>query len=219
MAGCEIAIADVAPELGAQVIGDDVTFSGVTTDSRAVQAGQLFVSLQGPKFDAHDFAAAAQKAGAAALMVTRELPLPVSQLVVKDTLMALGQLAAYWRSQLSIPFVAVTGSNGKTTVKEMLASIFSQLGNTLATRGNLNNHIGVPLTLLSIGREHKAAIIEMGANHPKEISYLTNMTRPHVAVINNAAAAHLEGFGSLEGVARAKGEIYARLEGECLQGS
>jgi UDP-N-acetylmuramoyl-tripeptide--D-alanyl-D-alanine ligase len=112
---------------------------------------------------------------------------------------------------MTIPFIAITGSNGKTTVKEMLASIFSRWGDTLATKGNLNNHIGVPLTLLSVTKEHKAAIVEMGANHPREISYLTRMTKPDVAVINNAAAAHLEGFGSLEGVAKAKGEIYEGL--------
>jgi UDP-N-acetylmuramoyl-tripeptide--D-alanyl-D-alanine ligase len=112
---------------------------------------------------------------------------------------------------LSIPVVAVTGSNGKTTVKEMLSAIFSTQGETLATKGNLNNHIGVPLTLLSIGQQHKAAIIEMGANHAGEIAYLTDITRPQVAMINNAAAAHLEGFGSLEGVAKAKGEIYQGL--------
>jgi UDP-N-acetylmuramoyl-tripeptide--D-alanyl-D-alanine ligase len=211
MAGCVFSIAEVAPLLDASIVGDDVTIEGVTTDTRSVQQGQLFVALQGPNFDAHDFAEEAFKAGARALLVNRKLALDIPQLIVKDTLAALGQMAAWWRSQLSIPFVAITGSNGKTTVKEMLASIFSQLGSTLATKGNLNNHIGVPLTLLSVTKEHSAAIIEMGANHPGEISYLTNMTRPDVAVINNAAAAHLEGFGSLEGVAKAKGEIYQGL--------
>ncbi|WP_455376333.1 UDP-N-acetylmuramoyl-tripeptide--D-alanyl-D-alanine ligase [Kaarinaea lacus] len=214
MAGCVFSIADVAPVLGATIVGDNVSIEGVTTDTRAVEAGQLFVALQGPNFDAHDFVEDAIKAGAKALLVNRKLALDVPQLVVKDTLVALGQMAAWWRSQLSIPFIAVTGSNGKTTVKEMLASIFSQLGSTLATKGNLNNHIGVPLTLLSVEKDHSAAIIEMGANHAGEISYLTNMTRPDVAVINNAAAAHLEGFGSLEGVAKAKGEIYEGLKAD-----
>ncbi len=214
MAGCVFSIADVAPSLDARIVGGNVTIEGVTTDTRSVEAGQLFVALQGPNFDAHDFAEDAIKAGAKALLVNRELGLAIPQLVVKDTLLALGKMASWWRSQLSIPFIAVTGSNGKTTVKEMLASIFSQLGNTLATRGNLNNHIGVPLTLLSVTKEHSAAIIEMGANHPGEISYLTNMARPDVAVINNAAAAHLEGFGSLEGVANAKGEIYQGLKAD-----
>ena len=211
MAGCVFAIADVVDAIDAKLVGENVTIEGVTTDTRSIESGQLFVALKGPNFDAHDFAEDAIKAGAKALMVSRELAVSVPQLVVRDTLLALGQMAAWWRAQLSIPFVAVTGSNGKTTVKEMLAAIFSQLGNTLSTRGNLNNHIGVPLTLLSVSRNHDAAVIEMGANHPKEISYLTNITRPDVAMINNAAAAHLEGFGSLEGVAKAKGEIYEGL--------
>jgi len=212
MAGCVFAIGDAAPTLGAKLIGGNVEIEGVTTDSRSIEAGQLFVALQGPNFDAHDFAEKAVQAGARALLVNREVAVPVPQLVVEDTLKALGQMGAWWRSQFSIPFMAVTGSNGKTTVKEMLASVFAQLGNTLATKGNLNNHIGVPLTLLSVTKAHSAAIIEMGANHPREISYLTNMARPNVAMINNAAAAHLEGFGSLEGVARAKGEIYQGLQ-------
>jgi UDP-N-acetylmuramoyl-tripeptide--D-alanyl-D-alanine ligase len=206
-----MSLTEVAPVLEATTSGEDVVFQGVTTDSRAVVKGQLFVALKGPNFDAHDFAGDAQQAGAAALMVEKQLDLPVPQLIVKDSLTALGKLAAYWRSRLSIPVVAVTGSNGKTTVKEMLSAIFSTQGETLATKGNLNNHIGVPLTLLSIGQQHKAAIIEMGANHAGEIAYLTDITRPQVAMINNAAAAHLEGFGSLEGVAKAKGEIYQGL--------
>jgi len=211
MTGCEILLSDAAAAIKAGLVGSDVKFTGVSTDSRAVQAGQLFAALKGPNFDAHDFAENVRQAGAVALLVDHELDCSLPQLVVQDTLLALGQLAAYWRAQLTLPVVAVTGSNGKTTVKEILASIFSQLGETLATKGNLNNHIGVPLTLLSINKQHKAAVIEMGANHPKEISYLTNMAKPDVAMINNAAAAHLEGFGSLEGVAKAKGEIYQGL--------
>jgi len=212
MSGCEILLSDAAAAIDAGLVGSDVKFTGVSTDSRAVQAGQLFVALRGPNFDAHDFAENVREAGAAALLVDHELDCSLPQLVAQDTLLALGQLAAYWRSQLSLPVVAVTGSNGKTTVKEILASVFSRLGETLATKGNLNNHIGVPLTLLSINKQHKAAVIEMGANNPNEISYLTNMARPNVAMINNAAAAHLEGFGSLEGVAKAKGEIYQGLD-------
>jgi UDP-N-acetylmuramoyl-tripeptide--D-alanyl-D-alanine ligase len=202
---------EAAAALQATRIGGEATFAGVTADSRAVQPGELFVALRGPNFDAHDFVEAARKAGAVALLVDHELDCALPQLVVQDTLRALGQLAAYWRSQLTLPVIAVTGSNGKTTVKEILRSIFSQLGDTLATRGNLNNHIGVPLTLLSINKQHNAAVIEMGANHVGEISCLTAMARPDVALINNAAAAHLEGFGSLEGVARAKGEIFEGL--------
>ena len=211
MAGCEIALAEVTAPLQAALVGGNRTFAGVSTDSRAVQPGELFVALTGPNFDAHDFADVARQAGAAALLVDHKLDCALPQLVVQDTLRALGQLAAYWRAQLRIPVIAVTGSNGKTTVKEILKSIFSRLGKVLATKGNLNNHIGVPLTLLSISRQHQAAVIEMGANHAGEISYLTAMARPDVALINNAAAAHLEGFGSLEGVARAKGEIFEGL--------
>ncbi|WP_455220073.1 UDP-N-acetylmuramoyl-tripeptide--D-alanyl-D-alanine ligase [Kaarinaea lacus] len=212
MAGCEILLSDAAAAIDARMVGSDTTFVGVSSDSRAVQPDQLFVALKGPNFDAHDFVENVREAGARALMVDHELECSLPQLIVEDTLLGLGQLAAYWRAQLAIPVVAVTGSNGKTTVKEILASIFAQLGPTLATKGNLNNHIGVPLTLLSINKQHKAAVIEMGANHPNEISYLTNMARPNVAMINNAAAAHLEGFGSLEGVAKAKGEIYEGLD-------
>jgi UDP-N-acetylmuramoyl-tripeptide--D-alanyl-D-alanine ligase len=212
MAGCEISLMDAAAALQARLVGGNAVFTGVSSDSRAVQPGELFVALCGPNFDAHDFAEDARKAGAVALLVDHELRCALPQLVVPDTLRALGQLGAYWRSQLTIPVIAVTGSNGKTTVKEILKSIFSRLGDTLATRGNLNNHIGVPLTLLSINKQHKAAVIEMGANHPNEISYLTNITRPDVALINNAAPVYLEGFGSLEGVAKAKGEIYQGLD-------
>jgi len=211
MSGCKLLLSQVAPQIDAQLVGADLEFDGVSTDTRAVGAGQLFVALKGPNFDAHDFVEDAVSAGAVALLVERRLDIALPQLVVNDSLIGLGRLAAYWRSLLAIPFAAVTGSNGKTTVKEMLAAIFSQQGDTLATSGNLNNHIGVPLTVLSISAQHKAAVIEMGANHAGEIAYLTNIVKPTVAIINNAAAAHLEGFGSLEGVAKAKGEIYQGL--------
>jgi len=211
---CEMALSDVVQSLNARLLGDSVVFNGVTTDSRSDVKGRLFVALKGDNYDAHDFADDVRANGAAALLVARELPLSIPQLIVKDTLVALGQLATHWRSQLSIPIMAVTGSNGKTTVKEMLAAIFSQNSEIVATKGNLNNHIGVPLTLLSIGKQHKAAIIEMGANHPGEIAYLTQIAKPHVAIINNAGAAHLEGFGSLENVAKAKGEIYQGLDAQ-----
>ena len=212
MSGCQMTTKQAARILSAKLVGADSPFTGVVTDTRLLGAGQLFVALKGERFDAHDFAHQAQQAGASALLVERELALSLPQIVVKDTLMALGQLASAWRARFHIPIVAVTGSNGKTTVKEMLAAIFRQQGCTLATKGNLNNHIGVPLTLLGISPEHHAAVIEMGANHPGEIAYLTHLTKPTVAVISNAAAAHLEGFGSLQGVANAKGEIYQGLQ-------
>ena len=146
-----------------------------------------------------------------AALVERPLAIDMPQLVVADTRLALGQLAAAWRRQLQTPLVAVTGSNGKTTVKEMCAAILSRAGSTLATRGNLNNDIGVPLTLLRLSQEHRFGVIEMGANHAGEIAYLTQLAAPQVAIITNAAPAHLEGFGSVEGVARAKGEIFSGL--------
>jgi UDP-N-acetylmuramoyl-tripeptide--D-alanyl-D-alanine ligase len=201
--------------------GADVTFTSVTTDSRAITPGCLFIALRGERFDGHEFVSQAIRQGAAAAMVDQAsagkhqadwqgLPL----LIVADTRLALGQLAAFWRSQQNIKLAAVTGSNGKTTVKEMLAAILREAAGAdavLATEGNLNNDIGMPLTLLKLRGQHRFAVIEMGMNHPGEIAYLTNIARPDVAVINNAGAAHLAGLGSVEEVARAKGEIFAGL--------
>lgn len=197
--------------IDARLIGSDREFHGVSTDSRSIEPGMLFIALKGPNHDGHDHVAAAVAAGAVAALVERPLDVAVPQLVVTDTLHALGRLAAVWREHLATTLVAVTGSNGKTTVKEMCAAVFSAAGKTLATRGNLNNDIGVPLTLLRLEPEYDYGVIEMGANHPGEIAYLTDLTRPQVAIITNAGPAHLEGFGSIEGVARAKGEIYEGL--------
>ncbi len=191
--------------------GGDTEFFGVSADSRVIDEGVLFIALRGPNHDGHDHVADALEKGAVAALVERPLAIDIPQLVVSDTRLALGRLAASWRRQLQTPLVAVTGSNGKTTVKEMCAAIFSRVGTSLATRGNLNNDIGVPLTLLRLTPEHRYGVIEMGANHPGEIAYLTAMVAPQVAIITNAAPAHLEGFGSVEGVARAKGEIFAGL--------
>ncbi len=201
---------DAAEALGARWAGEDVLLHGVSTDTRTLQAGQLFVALHGPNFDGHDYLAEAKSRGAAACMVEK----PVANcptIIVGDTRLALGKLARAWRRRFTRPLVAVTGSNGKTTVKEMLAGILGQQGLTLATRGNLNNDIGLPLTLFELDAQYTAAVVEMGANHAGEIAYLTGLAEPGVAVITNAAAAHLEGFGSLEGVARAKGEIFQGL--------
>lgn len=202
---------EAAEILGSRWAGEDVLLRGISTDTRTLQAGQLFVALHGPHFDGHDYLAEAKAKGAAACMVER----PVANcpaLIVSDTRLALGKLARAWRRHFNIPLVAVTGSNGKTTVKEMLASILGQQGETLATRGNLNNDIGVPLTLFGLDAQHTSAVVEMGANHAGEIAYLTQMAEPDVAIITNAAPAHLEGFGSLEGVANAKGEIFQGLK-------
>jgi UDP-N-acetylmuramoyl-tripeptide--D-alanyl-D-alanine ligase len=196
----------------ARLSGEDRQFNGCSTDSRRVDRGQLFIALRGAHFDGHDFVEAAAGMGAAAALVECE-PAAASlpALVVGDTRLAMGRLAANWRSRFDIPLVAVTGSNGKTTVKEMLVAILSRGCTVAATRGNLNNEIGVPLSLFGLGAEHQVAVIEMGANHPGEIAALTAMARPTVAVITQCAPAHLEGFGSVDGVAKAKAEIYAGL--------
>ncbi|HMT91833.1 UDP-N-acetylmuramoyl-tripeptide--D-alanyl-D-alanine ligase [uncultured Thiothrix sp.] len=182
----------------------------VERDSRAVQTGDLFLALKGERFDAHDFVP--QVAGkASAALVAHPLDAAIPQLVVPDVRLALGQLAKAWREQFKYPVIGLTGSNGKTTLKEMLTAILSQQGQTLATIGNLNNDIGVPLTLLRLRTADQFAVIEMGANHFGEIDYLTHLALPNVAILNNAGAAHLEGFGDIAGVARAKGEIFAGL--------
>ena len=204
-------LSEAARVLSVNFIGQDVLLNGVSTDTRSLSGGELFIALRGPNFDGHEFVAQAMEAGAVAVMVDHELDVAIPQLLVSDTRLAMGQLASAWRQRFTIPVFAVTGSNGKTTVKEMLASILSGLGEVHATRGNLNNDIGVPLTLFKLGEQHTSAVIEMGANHLGEIAYLVGLAKPDVAIITNAAAAHLEGFGSLEGVARAKGEIYAGL--------
>jgi UDP-N-acetylmuramoyl-tripeptide--D-alanyl-D-alanine ligase len=166
----------------------------------------LFVALQGPRFDGHDCLRQAQQQGAVAALVSHRCDAPLPQLVVADTRLALGQLAALWRDQGRATVVAVTGSNGKTTVKEMLAAILGETAPVLATRGNLNNDIGLPLTLLRL-QDEPWAVVELGASGPGEIDYLTRIARPDVALLNNAGPAHLEGFGDIEGVARAKAEI------------
>lgn len=191
--------------------GSNVAIDEVTTDTRKVTAGCLFVALKGERFDAHDFAEQAKAAGAGALLVSRPLACDLPQVIVNDTRQAFGELAAWVRQQVPTRVVALTGSSGKTSVKEMTAAILSQCGNTLYTAGNLNNDIGVPMTLLRLTKEHQYAVIELGANHQGEIAWTVSLTRPEAALVNNLAAAHLEGFGSLAGVAKAKGEIYTGL--------
>lgn len=210
-------LAQAAQWLSAQQRGPDVEISSVGTDTRRMRTGQLFVALRGPHFDGHAFAAQAAQGGAAALLVSQELAVDLPQLLVPDTREALGRLAGAWRARLPGRVVAVTGSNGKTTTKEMLAAGLGRLGRVAATRGNLNNDIGLPLTLLS-AQDEEFLVLEMGANHPGEIAALTQLGRPDVALITQAGRAHLEGFGSLEGVARAKGEIFQGLglDGCCV---
>ncbi|RZA31807.1 MAG: UDP-N-acetylmuramoyl-tripeptide--D-alanyl-D-alanine ligase [Lysobacteraceae bacterium] len=205
----------VAAIPGARLVGGDVAFDGVSTDSRSAAAGALFVALKGETFDAHDFLAQVAGRGVAAVVV-HQLPqgwtLPA--IVVPDTLVALGRIANFWRTQFDIPVIGVTGSNGKTTVKEMISSIlaaaFGEDGR-LATQGNLNNEIGVPLTLFRLGAGHRAAVIEMGMNHPGEIGRLAAIAAPTVAMVNNAQREHQEFMHTVEAVARENGSVLAAL--------
>jgi UDP-N-acetylmuramoyl-tripeptide--D-alanyl-D-alanine ligase len=207
-----LSLLDIAKALGASLRGADSIITSVSTDSRKIEPGCLFVALQGERFDGHEFCAQAVRDGAAALLVSEPLALACPQLLVADTRYALGQLGALVRSLLKLKVIAITGSCGKTTVKEMCAAILNQAGPVLATQGNLNNEIGVPLTLLRLTPEHQFAVLELGANHPGEIAWTTSLVKPDVALINNVAAAHLEGFGSLQGVALAKSEIFNGLD-------
>jgi len=200
--------------------GRDIEFTSVGSDSRVVVPGMLFVAIPGERFDGHAYVAAALAQGAAGALVSQDFAACHADLplvAVADTCLALGALAAHWRGHFRIPLIGVTGSNGKTTVKEMCAAILrADYGRhaVLATAGNLNNHIGMPLTLLKLRHEHHAAVIEMGMNHAGEIDVLTRIARPTVALVNNAQRAHLAGLGSVAGIARAKGEIFAGLGAE-----
>ena len=218
-------LSEAANILGGALVGTDVRFNAISTDSRAIAQGDLFIALHGERFDGSEYVDAAAEIGAVAAMVNKVsyhrnklshgdftgCPL----LLVEDTKLALGQLAAHWRKQFNIALVGITGSNGKTTVKEMLGSILREhTGDTdevLVTKGNLNNDIGMPLTLLKLRAAHRYAVIEMGMNHPGEIDYLTRIASPDVVLVNNAASAHLAGLGTVEAVACAKGEIFSGL--------
>jgi len=226
-------LSEAARAIPAELRGEDRAFDAVGTDTRALSPQALFVALTGDRYDGHDFIAQAVQRRAAGALVQKSglrvedrglsdrLPL----LIVDDTRKSLGALAAYWRNKFDMPLVALTGSNGKTTVKEMLASILREACSAqssildpqscvLATRGNLNNDIGVPLTLLELNAGHRYAVIEMGMNHAGEIRTLARLAAPDVALINNAGTAHVEFLGSVEAVARAKGEIVEGLKPE-----
>lgn len=202
-------LSEIQKHLNAIHHGEDVPFTGCSTDSRHITPGCLYIALRGERFDGHDFINEAATKGAVACIIERAINTPLPTLQVANTKVALGQLAALWRQQFQLPTVAITGSNGKTTVKEMVKSILSQCGHVLATQGNLNNEIGLPLTLFNLNSEHRYAVVEMGANHVGEIQALTHMAQPTVATITQCAPAHLEGFGSVERVAQAKGEIFS----------
>src|SRR5580692_6802899 len=197
-----------------QLVGADAPFNGVSTDSRTLNRGELFVALSGPRFKGEDYVAAAVARGAAGAVVRTQQASARSQILVEDTLAALARGASAWREGFAIPLVGVAGSNGKTTVKELIAGILSQVGACLSTRGNLNNHIGVPLTLFRINADHRFAVVEMGADRAGEVATLVSIGRPTIGIITNAGAEHLAGFGSLEGVARAEGEMVAGLSAQ-----
>jgi UDP-N-acetylmuramoyl-tripeptide--D-alanyl-D-alanine ligase len=201
----------IAEQLQCDWLGEDKQIKGVSTDTRSIKQGDLFIALIGPNFDGHSFVDDALSKGAVAVLVDHPVSESATQLIVKDTRIALGQLASAIKQKVAPKTVAITGSNGKTTVKEMTAAILGQKGKVLATEGNFNNDIGCPLTLLRLEADHEYAVIELGANHLGEIDYTSKITQPDVALINNVAPAHLEGFGDLFGVARAKGEIYNGL--------
>ena len=226
-------LADAALAVGGRLLGDDAEFGAVSTDTRTIAAGSLFVALRGPRFDAHEFLAAAAAAGAVGAIVDHVPPparpqteppgastrapagssagAPPGLILVSDTLLALQRLAQVWRAGFTLPIVGVAGSNGKTTTKEMTAAILACRGPVLATRGTLNNHIGVPLTLLRLDPRHRSAVVEMGTNQPGDVAALMPLVRPAVALITNAGAEHLEFFGDLDGVARGEGEAIAGL--------
>lgn len=212
-----LALQTIAGEIDGQLSHGDCQFDRICTDTRTLQPGDVFVALRGPRFDAHDFLDEAVRKHASALIVEKcDDSIQLPQLVVKDTTWALGQIARINREQFRGPVIGITGSCGKTTVKTLVHNILALCGNVLATRGSLNNHIGVPLTLFELNREHEFAVIEMGASAPGEIAYLAQLVKPDVALVTNALLAHVAGFGSLRGVAEAKGEIYQSLKPDAV---
>jgi UDP-N-acetylmuramoyl-tripeptide--D-alanyl-D-alanine ligase len=203
---------DAATAIGGRLVGEDRPYGAVATDSRTLNPGALFVALRGPNFDGGEFVAAAATRGAIGAIVDREVPHALPQIVVTDALRALQQLGQAWRAEFTLALLAVAGSNGKTTTKEMIAAILSRRGLCMATHGNLNNHIGVPVTLMRLEASHRSAVIEMGANRIGDVAELMRLARPTVGLITNAGAEHLEGFGTLDGVAQGEGEAVSCLD-------
>ncbi len=196
----------------------DVIFSGICTDSRQLKEGNLFVALKGDNYDGHDYCAKALELGAAGIIISDESKIDVSKIknngaVIKvtDTLEAIGDLAHYWRNKFLIPVIGLTGSSGKTTTKEIMAAIIGRQKNILKTEGNLNNLIGLPMTIFQLTNDHEVAILEMGTNTPGEIKRLTQIAAPDIGVITNIGPAHLAGFGSIEGVRKEKGDLFAHM--------
>jgi UDP-N-acetylmuramoyl-tripeptide--D-alanyl-D-alanine ligase len=203
---------EAASAVGGQLVGENLSYGAVSTDSRTLEAGALFVALRGPNFDGSEFVAAAAAKGAVAALVEKAVAVDLPQILVPDALAALQRLGSAWRASFDIPIVAVAGSNGKTTTKGMIAAILARRGACMATLGNLNNHIGVPLTLMRLDAVHRSAVVEMGANRVGDVAELVALARPTVGVITNAGAEHLEGFIDMEGVAKGEGEMVAGLD-------
>jgi UDP-N-acetylmuramoyl-tripeptide--D-alanyl-D-alanine ligase len=204
-------LASFAEACGGRLQGEDRAYSQVCTDTRTLSRGELFVALRGPRFNGNEFVAQAHAAGAAGAVVDTPQVTPLAQVIVAESEAALARAAQQWRGRFDIPVIGVAGSNGKTSTKEMTAAILARSGACLATRGNLNNHIGVPLTLLRLGPEHRSAVIEMGANQSGDVAALAELAAPTIGLITNAGAEHLEGFGTLEAAARAEGEMVEAL--------
>ncbi len=207
-------MSEIANQIGAVMLGQDSEIDSVFIDSRQDAPKGLFIALKGPHFDAHKFVSDVVNSGAKGVVVDHRCETEGPQLVVNNTRLALAEIARLNRNKSTAKYIAITGSSGKTTVKEMVASILQLSGKTFATKGNLNNDIGVPLTLLGIDADVKYGVVELGANHIGEVAYTADITRPDVALVNNVSAAHLEGFGDLHGVATAKREIYSALSDE-----
>ncbi len=207
-------LSEIAAITSGQMHGENLAISSLGIDTRTLQPGQLYVAIKGEFFDGNEFISQAQQAGAHAAIVHAGTHADIPHIVVADTRLALAQIAGAWRNKAHVQVVGITGSNGKTTVKEMTAAILATAGSTLFTQGNLNNDIGVPLTLMRIQSTHRYAVIEMGANHAGEIAHTSHYAQADVVILNNAGAAHLQGFGSLDGVAQAKGEIIQTLKPE-----
>ncbi len=204
-------LSEIAQITNGQLVGHDMVVVGVSTDTRSLQDGNLFVALVGEKFNPHNLIETGKADLAGAVLVEHQVKTERPQIIVQKTYVALQELASAWRNKFNIPVIGITGSNGKTSVKELVKQILTTQGDVLATSGNLNNHIGVPLTLFGLNESHCYAVIEMGANHAGEIATLTQLANPDVGVVTNIGPAHLEGFGSVEGVARAKAELYRYL--------
>lgn len=212
-----LSLLDLSTLLGVPSDYPTVQFNGISKDTRTLSKGNLYVAIIGESLDGHNYVQEAYSKGASAALVSRLVDCSIPQILVNDTLEALGKIGENWRDRFELPIIGVTGSNGKTTLKNMIASILqaacqNNAANVFATEGNLNNNIGLPLTLTQLDKNHRYGVIEMGMNHFGEIAYLTKMAKPDVAVINNAAEAHLEGLHDVAGVAKAKGEIFQGLQ-------